>query len=391
MSDKNGNKPRKFLTFKSGNFSFIHNFNNYRLYTLLAEVTILNETIIELPILPNMASQLELEVHYRSIAGTAAIENNPLTENDVKTLAEGKDVDGYSQKHKQEILNLIEVYKILSRVNITSPLIIDEKFIKNIHKDITKDVEHEYNIPGNYRNNEVFVGDKAHGGTYKPPKILKDIQNLMKEFISWINSKEVLSLEPILRAALAHYHLCLIHPFADGNGRTARLLEAVLLKSAGMKYVLKELSNYYYRNIDDYYIGFSKSIKLKDQNDVSPFLEVMLNGTIKSLKQIKTKIIDIIRLLSLKDYFRFLLESKDLTKRQHNFLQILLSSRKVIVFNDLFTDPMFEALYGSNVSKQTARRDMKKFLSLGLLIEEKGKKEEQKKEVQYILNWRYLG
>jgi len=382
MTNKNSNNPTTFLTFKSGKFSFIHNFKNHKLYTLFAEVSILNETIVDLPILPEMASKLELEVNYRSIAGTAAIENNPLTETDVKNLAEGKNVEGYSQKHKQEILNLIEAYKILSGIDYDPPLIIDENLIKSIHESITKDVEHEYNIPGNYRNNEVFVGDKAHGGVYKPPKILKDIENLMKQFIEWINSEKILALNPTLRAVLAHYHLCLIHPFADGNGRTARLLEAILLKSARMTYALKELSNFYYRNIDDYYIGFSKSIKLKDENDISPFLEIMLNGAVQSLKEIKSRVIESIRFLSLKDYFQFLLNKKVVTKRQYNFLLMQLDYLKSFVFNDLYSVPMFDALYGG-LSKQTARRDMKRFEVLGLISKDE--------DGHYLFNWKYLG
>ncbi|MCK5311340.1 MAG: Fic family protein [Desulfobacteraceae bacterium] len=377
------NKPKTFLTFKSGKFSFIHNFKKHKLYTDLAEIVILNETVVDLPILPKMASKLELEIHYRSIAGTAAIENNPLTETDVKNIAEGKDVEGYSQKHKQEIINLIEVYKKLSELKFTNPLIIDEQFIKSVHKDITQKVEHEYNNPGHYRNNEVFVGDSAHGGVYKPPKILKDIQDLMAEFVKWLNSEKILSLSPIVRAALAHYHLCLIHPFADGNGRTGRFLEAILLKSSGMTSALKELSNYYYRNIDDYYLGFSNSIKLQDKNDISPFLEVMLKGTKQSLREIKTKVIDVIRLLSVKDYFRFLFDERDISKRQYHFLQILINYKKFFVFKDLYNDPMLRVLYGK-VSEQTARRDIKKLISLRLIMKEKDNN-------KYLLNLRCLG
>ena len=55
----------------------------------------------------------------------------------------------------------------------------------------------------------------------------------------------------------------------------------------------KELSNYYYRNVDDYYIAFSKSIKLK--KDVTPFIELMLTASIESLKGIKNSIIYFIR------------------------------------------------------------------------------------------------
>lgn len=133
------------------------------------------------------------------------------------------------------------------------------------------------------------MGDKAHGGKYTPPKIPDDLKNLVAEYIDWINSEEIVTLDPFLRAALAHYYFCLIHPFWDGNGRTARLIEAILLQTANIKYVPKELSNFYYRNVDDYYIAFSKSIRVK--KEVTAFLEFALTASVESLKSIKNKII----------------------------------------------------------------------------------------------------
>jgi Fic family protein len=92
-------------------------------------------------------------------------------------------------------------------------------------------------MPGQYRNHIVKVGNADHGNVYTPPKCLADIENLMREFLEWINSDSITSLNPILRAGLAHYNMGLIHPFGDGNGRTARLIEALLMKSSGIRYV----------------------------------------------------------------------------------------------------------------------------------------------------------
>jgi Fic family protein len=202
----------------------------------------------------------------------------------------------------------------------------------------------------------------------------------MAEFIAWINSKDILALEPFLRAALAHYYFCLIHPFWDGNGRTARLIEAILLQSSNIKYVPKELSNYYYRNVDDYYISFSKSIKLK--KDVTPFLEFMLTASVESLKKIKNSIIYFIRKFSLRDMYAFEKKSKNITKRQFDLLSLLLDNPVEFILKDLMEKSPYSILY-RKVSTQTARRDLKKLVEMKLLNNTENNK--------FYLNFRALG
>jgi Fic family protein len=99
--------------------------------------------------------------------------------------------------------------------------------------------------------------------------------------MDWINSEELLREDAAIRAALAHYYFALIHPFGNGNGRTARAIEALLLKNdAKIKFfVCVMLSNFYYKNIDNYFRAFS----LSERNatyDVTPFLEFFLISSI---------------------------------------------------------------------------------------------------------------
>lgn len=372
---------REFMTFKSGKFYFSERFNQDKVNSLLIRANILNETIVDLPILPKLSSSLEPEIMYSSISGTAAIEGNPITEDDVKKIAEGQDVEKYTKKDKQEIINLIKAYGLLSDIEAAdNPYVLTEDLIREVHKIITADVPDEHNIPGQYRNGIVYVGDKAHGGIYTPPKILEDVKNLMKEFINWINSDEVINIDPFIRAALAHYYFCLIHPFWDGNGRTARLIEAMILQAASIRYVPKELSNFYYRNVDDYYMAFSKSIKLK--KEVTPFIEFVVKAAVDSLTRVKESIIYFIRVFSLRDYYTFLKQQKDITKRQFDLLSLLLDYPVHFVLKDLFSTSPFSLLY-SKVSTQTARRDLKKLSSMNLIsLDDEGK---------YFLNLRALG
>jgi Fic family protein len=213
---------------------------------------------------------------------------------------------------------------------------------------------------------ELKVGDKAHGGIYTPPKIIEDVEMLMREFIDWINSDDLINEQVFVRAALAHYHFSLIHPFWDGNGRVARLIEASLLQSAGIRYVPKMLSNYYCRHVDDYYRAFSDTIKAK--KDVTPFLEFNLRGVIESLQTMKTRIAILIRMLVMREHVRFLVSNKSISKRQNDLLTLLLddSSGKPFTLHELQQAMPYAMLY-RKVSEMTARRDLKNLLGLKLL------------------------
>ncbi len=356
---------KEIMTFKSGKFYLCDIYDEARINSLLVRAVVLNETVADLPILPELSSQLEPDIMYSSISGTAMIEGNAITGADVKRIAEGEDIANYTQKDKQEIKNLINAYNWLSNIKPSNePFTLTEELIKELHKIITHNLPQENNIPGQYRNGMVYVGDKAHGGKYTPPKILADIQNLMTEFVGWINSEEIKALNPFIRAALAHYHFCLIHPFGDGNGRTSRIIEALLLQTSNVKYVPKEISNYYYRNVDDYYISFSKSIDLK--KDVTPFVEFMLNASIESLQVIKKSIVYFIRKFTLRDFYAFEKKHKRITKRQFDLLLLLLDNQVHFTLKDLTDKTPFSILY-SRVSTQTARRDLKKLTDRNIL------------------------
>ena len=264
---------------------------------------------------------------------------------------------------------------------INEPYKITEKFVRSIHKVITCDIDSEYNSPGNYRNHLVKVGDKTHGGVYTPPKILADIKQLMKEYTDWINNHDVLKLPPIIRAALAHFHLGLIHPFGDGNGRTARMIEGVILKKAGIKYLPTMLSNYYYRNMDEYFTVFSDARKNKHHN-VTGFVDFVLRGCIESLGEIKGRITCLIRKLTLRDYFVYLRNARMISDRQHELLLLLLEKDEHYFFSlkELFDEMPFKIKY-SGVSERTARRDLNKLGKMELLKTE---------GATYYLNWRTL-
>jgi Fic family protein len=348
----------------------------------IIEARVLYKTVSDLPILPALSTQLKEEIVRRSIFGTAAIEGNPLTEEKVGEIISESNHARTMERAEQEIYNLKLAYDFVAGQETSgTSFSVTEEIVKQIHRVITSSIEHEHNEPGKYRNHVVKVGDSEHGGIYTPPKCLPDIKTLMKQYVLWINSEEVKKLNPTIRGALSHYYLALIHPFGDGNGRTARLVEALLLRLAGIKYVPIMLSNYYYRNVDDYFWAFSKARKNKN-NDVTPFLEFALKGIIESLNQLKERITHFIRKFSLRDYYAHLRDVRDITHRQHDLLIMLLDHELgSFTLNDMYKVSPFNILY-RKVSERTARRDLQKLSSKRLLVlSDDGKN---------MLNWRAL-
>jgi len=367
------NIVKKVPTFKADNFVFSRKCNEGELSPSLLQSRILYETVRDLPILPELSAQIEEELIRRSIFGTAALEGNPLSEERVEQIIAEPAGNQKMGRAEKEIRNLKAAYDLFVRGRQVPVAVfkLEEDHIKEIHSLVTHDIEHEHNVPGQYRNHLVKVGDAEHGGVYTPPKVLADIQTLMREFIQWINGEEIVGLEPPMRAALAHYHFGLIHPFGDGNGRTARLIEAFMMRLSGMKYVPIMLSNFYYRNMDDYFWAFSKARK-SDNHDVTPFIGFVLKGVIESLNEIKMRIIFFIRKFALRDYYSFLRTKKKITQRQYDLLITLLDKLTPFALGDLFSVSSFNVLY-RNASERTARRDLKKLSDARLLYVAEGK------------------
>lgn len=361
MSDKN--LIKKVDTYKFGPFVFSLAYDREKLKESIIEAKFLYATIADIPILPNLAARLEEDLIKKSIFGTAGIEGNPLSEEAVNKILSQEEMKGKIERAEKQIQNLREAYQIIKMTEFSpEPLMLKEDLIRELHRVITKDCENIENIPGQYRNRLVKVGDETHGGVYIPPKVLDDIRNLMSSFVEWINSPDVLKEDAAVRACLAHYHIALIHPFENGNGRTARAIEAILLKSAGIKYAPHMLSNFYYKNLDDYFRVFSLS-EQNDSYDITPFVEFFLKGLVLSLEEIRIRIFLWIREFTLRDYYIVLKRKKEITQRQTDLLNMLLGFREEFSLKDLFEKERFKVIY-RNVSERTARRDLK-------LLEEK--------------------
>ena len=274
----------ELLTYKSGKFYFFTEFDKQIISCLLNEVYEASDKLSIKLTNKNEIEKLISSNRIKSIYYTAAIEGNTLTKQEVEKIIKFSSSSKYKNKTTsiQEIFNLKNLYEILND-HTEDKTIITESIIKNFHSIIINNIDCTDNTQSSYRNIRVYVGDERHGGIYKPPVILEDIKNLMVKFTDFINSNSMLETDPLLRASYAHYYLAMIHPFGDGNGRTARFIESWLLCKSGFPILSLLLSEYYYQNIDMYFSVFSET---RRQKNMTKFFQFFLSGCLKSINTI---------------------------------------------------------------------------------------------------------
>lgn len=153
----------------------------------------------------------------RSIHSSLKIEANSLSLSEVRDVINGHLVLG-DQKEIQEVKNAYAAYEKISEINPSS--ISD---LKRIHGIMTNRTVHESGV---FRKGEegVFSGEKCI--FVAPPANM--VSELMKDLLSWVKKNEGI-VHPLIMSAIFHYEFVFIHPFADGNGRMARLWHTVIL------------------------------------------------------------------------------------------------------------------------------------------------------------------
>ncbi len=102
----------------------------------------------------------------------------------------------------------------------------------------------------------------------------------MAIFVGFINSDSMLAIDPLLRAAYAHYYIAIILPFINENGCIARFIETLILYKSGFHILSLLLTQYYYQHIDEYFSAFSETRK---QRDMTPFFEFILSACLCSI------------------------------------------------------------------------------------------------------------
>ncbi|AKB24281.1 filamentation induced by cAMP protein Fic [Methanosarcina sp. MTP4] len=336
-----------------------------KIVRLLARVQAAREVIINSPLIPAWEKQLQRDALIKQTHHTTSIEGNPLTLEEVGLIIEGKEILAH-EKDKKEVRNYVDVLNYIDSLPENGP--ITEEILLEIHRLTAKNILPD-DSAGNYRKVQVIVGDPKTGKvTYTPPGPAK-VPSLTKYLIEWLNTEDALDLMPAVQAGIAHHELARIHPFVDGNGRTARALATLVLTKRGFDtkrfFALEE---HYNKERPSYYSALS-SADVGDR-DLTEWLEYFLFGIAVEISRVENTVLKLSSDRSMKEKFG----------------QIGLSSRQIKAIEYLkekgqITNKEYQEI--CEVSASTAKRDLQDLVDKKVLkqIGEKGQ------SIHYVLNF----
>jgi Fic family protein len=352
---------KQIITDRLEQVPFSRKFDENEIALLLKEIDTRSAILETLPVLPyaygfltetfNKSVYSSLTVEKERMKSEAALNLLTILENSIHKPAEEKALE-----------NLRVAYKLIGSVPASGePFALTVDFIKRMHMHITFDIRAEGNIPGSFRNRPADIR------YFAPPST--NISRIMERFTDWFQSDEIRSLHPLARAVLAHYHVNLIHPFGDANGRTARCMEAAIIKKAGYSYLWRSLAVYYKKNRSDYYKNFRKSQKTGGF-DITPFMRFALKGMAKTTTMLTDILIAGMRISALKDFFSYLKSEGKINGRQFRLLSIMLDQNRSFSEEELLKNPVFSHLYEDEESE--ASTDLTKLADTGIILRSDG-------------------
>ena len=219
----------------------------------------------------------------REVAGTSRIEGAEFTEQELD-LALRETPDQLFTRSQKQAHAVVTTYRWIAELPQDRP--INRELILAIHRLIVTGADDDHCPPGKLRkeNQNVQFGLPRHRGVEGG----KECDRAFQQFSEAIQ-KEYRDYDPILQALAAHYHLAAMHPFFDGNGRTARALEALMLKRAGLHDTcFIAMSNYYYDE-KNAYLSVLAEVR-QSGHDLTPFLIFGLKGIAIQSKRLLTQI-----------------------------------------------------------------------------------------------------
>lgn len=246
----------------------------------------LNKQIFSKTILANFEAKADSLSAYAS----TSIEGNPIPLTDVKRLIKSKPEN--IRDTEREVLNYNTVLEDLKTAIAKGPILIDERFICDVQRKITEGLIEKYRC-GNFRNEPVFVNDPRSGKLVYLPPDHQDVNKLMDGLLDFVRSKRG-HVDALILAGIFHKQFVIIHPFVDGNGRTARLVTKALLADMGLDtFNLFSFENYYNQNVTKYFekVGaFGNYYELDKQLDFTDWLEYFTDGIIDELLRVRKEL-----------------------------------------------------------------------------------------------------
>lgn len=358
-------------THRFGRFTFQVGVDEESVETLFLRVSDAHERFHASPLAP-VADRLEREVVVSSIFGTNSIEGGTLSEEETQ-LALDLDPAGVQDLEQRRALNIKSAYDFSRNAVLRTDWKLDLSFILEIHAAITRDLPHEYSRPGLLRDNPkatpTWVGDRAHGGRYKPPQFGGDIRLLLDTLVSWHRDLVELQIPVLIRAPLVHYFYELIHPFWDGNGRVGRVVEASLLLHEGFRYAPFAQARFYLEQIERYFTLFNTCRKAAEKAKPAPntaFVTFFLEGMLLTMNRLHDRVNQMVHVILFENELKRLHDAKEINTRQYAIVSQVLDAGRALSFAEMRRSPWYLALYAQRTDK-TKQRDLKRLRERGLL------------------------
>lgn len=211
-----------------------------------------------------LQEQFKIEMTYNS----NAIEGNSLTLKETfLVINEGLTIKGKPLKDHLEAKDHFEALKYLNDlIEHDKKHTVSEVLIRQLHQLVMLETDREW--AGKYRDANVIIS----GSDHTPPDAL-EVPGLMQSLIRWIGNNQG-KMSPIELASIVHHKVVYIHPFFDGNGRTARIVMNIFLMQAGypLMIVLKNDRKKYYSVLDK-----------ADKGDYQPLIRFVAQNVERSL------------------------------------------------------------------------------------------------------------
>jgi len=356
------------------NFQITHN-----LLTYISSIEASKALIDTAPLIPSWEAKFRDDALTRSVHFGTKIEGNDLSEEQAKQIIQFKgdqtteeisEKTGVMARERdiQEVINYrnvlmwIDQQKVLSRkpeFNIET--------LHTLHSLTMKGLLEEEEI-GSFRQKQVIVRGVDDGKVVFRPPVSVEVNFLVSELFEWLNDPNN-QAHPIFKAALVHYQLVYIHPYVEGNGRTARAFATLILYLLGYDFKrFFSLEQYFDNDVQQYYQALL-SVQKKTNSDMTFWMEYFCYGLAVEIDKVKHQVQKL---------------SKDLKLKKELGSQVALSERQIILLEllqnqgKITSDDAQEVL--PHISVDTILRDVRDLIKKGVV-----KKEGVTKGVSYSL------